>query len=341
MQLAKNFTKDEIVQILESQNPQEYEFVFENARKIRSEIQGNKIFAYGFVYFSTFCRNDCNFCYFRKSNNVERYRKNRNEVLELAESLIESGVNLIDLTTGEDPLYHQEQFDEFCDIIKYIKNDLNTSVMVSPGVVPDTVIKKMKDAGADWYALYQETHNRKLFAKLRINQSYDERMNAKLFARNQGMLIEEGLLTGVGETAEDIADSILTMGEIGAKQVRVMSFVPQEGSPMENNKTPDRIMELKIIAIMRNMFPEALIPASLDVDGISGLRDRINAGANLITSIIPPRSGLMGVAHSVMDVDNGGRTIAEAKAILSDMDLRIATKEEYEKHMKMFTRGTC
>ena len=81
------------------------------------------------------------------------------------------------------------------------------------------------------------------------------------------------------------------------------------------------------------MYPEVLIPASLDVDGIAGLCDRINAGANLITSIIPPRSGLMGVAHSVMDVDNGGRTIDEAAEILDSMGLRIATKEEYKAYL--------
>lgn len=338
MQFVKNFTRDEIIRILEAENCEAYEPVFESARKIRSEIQGNKIFAYGFVYFSTFCRNDCSFCYFRKSNRVGRYRKNKDDVLVLAKALIDSGVNLIDLTTGEDPLYHQEQFEEFCNIIRYIKNDLDTPVMVSPGVVPDEIISKMKAAGADWYALYQETHNRELFESLRLNQSYEQRMHAKIFARDHGMLIEEGLLTGVGETAEDIADSIFTMGEIGARQVRVMSFVPQKGSPMENNRTPDRITELKIIAIMRNMFLDALIPASLDVDGISGLKDRIDAGANLITSIIPPKSGLMGVAHSRMDVDNGGRTIAEAAAILSDMNLEIATKEEYREYM---TKLSC
>lgn len=148
------------------------------------------------------------------------------------------------------------------------------------------------------------------------------------------MLIEEGLLAGVGENEEDIVDSLLTMGEIGASQVRVMSFIPQEGSPMENCATPDRMEELKIIALMRLLYPQALIPASLDVDGIKGLKDRINAGANLITSIIPPKSGFMGVAHNTMDVDEGGRTVEEARGILDQMGLRIATREEYKEFIK-------
>ena len=320
--------KDDIVRILKCNDKKEINELFKKASEIRNEIQGNKIFAYGFVYFTTYCRNNCNFCYFRRSNGIERYRKSEEEIMAYSKALVDSGVDLIDLTMGEDPLYHKEGFETVLRIIKALK-EMGTSVMISPGVVPDEIIDKFADAGADIFALYQETHNRELFRRLRKDQDYDERMHAKLYAKERGMFIEEGILSGVGETVEDVADSIIAMGQMGARQVRVMSFVPQAGSPMENFRTPDRLEELKIIAIMRIMYPDALIPASLDVDGIAGLRDRINAGANLITSIIPPRSGLMGVANSVMDVDEGGRTGEEASEILEQMGLRIADHAEF------------
>ncbi|WP_251613676.1 methylornithine synthase PylB [Senimuribacter intestinalis] len=330
----KDYSKEELLRIMASDDPEILQALFSHARKIRKEVQGNKIFAYGFVYFTTYCRNNCNFCYYRNSNKIERYRKNKDEVLAISKSLIDSGVNLIDLTMGEDPQYHAEDFETVCQIIKEIKDVYDTPVMISPGVVNHNIIDKFAEAGADFYALYQETHNRELYAKMRVGQDYDARMNAKLYAKEKGIYIEEGLLAGIGETSEDIVDSLLTMGEIGARQVRVMSFIPQEGSPMEDCKTPDRIEELKIIALMRLLYPSALIPASLDVDGIRGLKDRINAGANLITSIIPPKSGFMGVAHSTMDVDEGGRTVEEAASILDEMGLRIASKEEYEAFLR-------
>ncbi len=330
----KDYSKEELLRIMASDDPEILQALFSQARKIRKEVQGNKIFAYGFVYFTTYCRNNCNFCYYRNSNKIERYRKNKDEVLAISKSLIDSGVNLIDLTMGEDPQYHAEDFETVCQIIKEIKDVYDTPVMISPGVVNHSIIDKFAEAGADFYALYQETHNRELYAKMRVGQDYDARMNAKLYAKEKGIYIEEGLLAGIGETSEDIVDSLLTMGEIGARQVRVMSFIPQEGSPMEDCKTPDRIEELKIIALMRLLYPSALIPASLDVDGIKGLKDRINAGANLITSIIPPKSGFMGVAHSTMDVDEGGRTVEEAASILDEMGLRIASKEEYEAFLR-------
>lgn len=326
--------REQILDYLKTTDESKLEALFSSARKIRKDVQGDKIFAYGFVYFTTYCKNNCNFCYYRRSNEIDRYRKTHDEIMATAKALIDSGVNLIDLTMGEDPAYIKEDFASVVDLIKEIKNINETPVMISPGVVSDKVIDNLAGADCDFFALYQETHNRELFDKLRIGQSYDERMHAKLYAKEKGMYIEEGLLAGVGESDEDIADSLMIMGEIGARQVRVMSFVPQEGSPMENHKTPDRKKELAIIALMRHLYPDALIPASLDVDGISGLEDRINAGANLITSIIPPRSGFMGVAHNVMDVDEGGRTVEEATAILKNMGLRIATTEEYKEFLQ-------
>ena len=93
------------------------------------------------------------------------------------------------------------------------------------------------------------------------------------------------------------------------------------------------MIELKIIALMRIMYPWALIPTSLDVDGIAGLEARLNAGGNVVTSIIPPRTGLAGVAQNSMDVDDGGRTVEEVKKILEAMGLEAATAEEYRRYI--------
>jgi methylornithine synthase len=322
--------REEVISLLRTDNPVKIEELFSQARKVRQELFSNKIFLYGFVYFSTWCRKNCNFCYFRSSNKIERYRKEPEEIIAVAELLAKSGINLIDLTMGEDMQYHKENFSSIFDIVKKIKESTGLPVMISPGVIDDSHIDKFAELGTEWYALYQETHNRELFSRLRIHQDYDERMHAKLYAKSKGMFVEEGILTGVGESIEDIADSILEMGKIGAQQIRVMSFVPQKGSPMESMEKPDSLLELKIIAIMRLMYPGSLIPASLDIDGIKGLEDRINAGANLITSIIPPLSGLAGVAQSSMDVDEGGRTVEEASVILRRIGLEPATAEEYK-----------
>ena len=325
--------KNDIINLLRVDSQDEVQRLFDQARKAREREFGNKIFMYGFVYFSTWCRNNCNFCYYRNSNKIERYRKEPEEIIAIAELLAKSGVHLIDLTMGEDMNYHQDDFSGLLEIVKQIKERTGLPVMLSPGLIEDEFIGKFAGLGTEWYALYQETHNRSLYKKLRLDQDYDKRMHAKLYAKEKGMFIEEGILAGVGETLEDIADSILEMGEIGAKQMRVMSFVPQKGIPMEMVQKPDPLLEEKIIAIIRLMYPNGLIPASLDIDGIKGLEDRMNAGANVITSIIPPKTGLAGVAQNSMDVDDGGRTVEEASLILKTLGLQPATALEYQDYL--------
>jgi methylornithine synthase len=327
--------KDQIIKIILSDDPQELSDLFSRAREARAATTGDQVFLYGFVYFTTWCRNDCAFCYYRRSNPIDRYRKSLEETKILSMELAKSGVHLIDLTMGEDPEFHKEGFQSVMELTKAIKAETGLPVMISPGCIPDQWIDGFAEAGADFYALYQETHNRELFSRLRLNQSYDERMHAKLHAKNKGMLIEEGLLAGVGETPEDIANSLMAMGELGAMQMRIMSFVPQEGIPMHESFATDRMLELKVIALMRMMYPYALIPASLDVDGIAGLRDRLNAGANVVTSIIPPSSGLMGVAQSSMDVDEGGRTVTEASKIISELGMKVGTPESYKAYLTL------
>ena len=205
--------------------------------------------------------------------------------------------------------------------------------MLSPGVVPAAALRELKRAGADWYACYQETHSRGLFRRLRPEQSFTERMRAKRTAREAGLLLEEGILCGVGESLHDLVRSVRAMDRLGAQQVRAMSFVPREGIPLARSRRGDPrrgpSRELTAIAVLRLAFPDRLIPASLDVDGLDGLERRLAAGANVVTSLIPPGQGLAGVAQSELDIEEGRRTAAEVREVLERCGLEPAARSEY------------
>ncbi|MEL7568117.1 MAG: methylornithine synthase PylB [Dehalobacterium sp.] len=331
-------SKEEIIFLLSQREDEEVNQIFYTARKIRKKFFDDKIFLYGFVYFSTYCRNNCTFCLYRKANHfLERYRKSKAEILETAASLAESGVHLLDLTMGEDPEFLADDphgVGKLLKMVEEVKKVSGLPLMISPGVVPVSFLKDSQSAGINWYALYQETHNRDLYGKLRLGQSYDERWQTKTSAHQIGMLVEEGLLTGIGDTMADVADSMAAMRELGAEQVRVMSFVPQKETPMADWVSPSRIHELLIIAVMRLLFPDRLIPASLDVDGIKGLKERLNAGANVVTSIIPPEAGLAGVSNSSLDIEDGNRTVKRVTQVLGEIGLTPAAAAEYQNWVK-------
>ncbi|MDY0224506.1 MAG: methylornithine synthase PylB [Candidatus Methanomethylophilaceae archaeon] len=326
----ENLNLDEVTALMAASKKEDLDIIFSAARKVRDVQFGKKVFIYGFVYFSTYCRNNCAFCYYRATNTeLGRYRKTPEEIMALSTSLYDAGINLVDLTMGEDPMMYANGHKELLNIVQGVRDEVPIGIMVSPGAMPREMFPKMKEAGADWFACYQETYNRDLFAKLRLDQDYDYRLNQRVWAREAGILTEDGMLVGLGETARDRAEATLRMGALGCEQIRAMTFVPQHGTPMQAIVPADSMDELKVIATMRLLFPDRLIPASLDVEGIVGLKTRIDAGANVITSIIPPHMELAGVAQHDLNIDDGCRSVDYVKEMLDDMGRHVATNAEY------------
>ena len=306
--------------------------LFEAAQTLRERYFGRRIFLYGFVYFSTYCRNRCTFCFYRRGNALSpRYRKSADEVVAIARALADSGVHVIDLTMGEDPDLHDEgRYEPVVRLVGRVRREAGRPVMVSPGVVPRDVLVALREAGADWYACYQETHDPVLYGRLRPGQDYRLREASRSEAMAVGLHAEDGILLGVGETVSQRARSLLTMRAQGVRQVRAMGFVPQEGTPLGHRERPSLLAEMVTLATMRLVMPDRLIPASLDIDGLRGLEARLRAGANVVTSIIPPDSGLAGVSQATLDIDQGFRTVAGVERHLAPLGLEVATQAEYE-----------
>lgn len=321
------------------------ERVFRAARDTREKHFGNAVFLYGFVYFSTFCRNDCAFCHYRNANrSLPRQRKSPDEIRVASVRLAQAGVHLIDLTMGEDPVLIGDEAggtDTLLESLQTVQTATGLPIMVSPGVAPPDLLDRLVAAGTDWYACYQETHTRSLFAKLRPGQSYDARWEAKLDARSRGLLVEEGVLSGVGETIDDLTASLSIMRALDADQVRVMTFVPQPGTPMAGVPAPSGLRELLVIAVLRLAFPDRLIPASLDVAGLEGLHSRLDAGANVVTSLIAPGAGLTGVASFTRDINTSLRMPAAVIPVLERFGLVSAGRDDYRKWVRQRRRAVA
>ncbi len=320
---------EEICLLLSLNDSEDIDRLFQAARAKRMLHFGNKVFLYGFLYFNTECSNNCLFCQYRKANTrAIRYRKSTETIDTIVHKMQESGVHLIDLTMGELADGSEEakaEYSRLADFIRAIRKDSDIPVMVSPGVVNQAVLRDLAEAGADWYACYQETYSRQLFAKVRPGQSFETRLSTKVKARELGMHIEEGMLIGLGESLEDRAATIGGMHELDADQVRVMTLVAHPDTPMANVAPTPEIEELKVIAVMRLVMPDRLIPASLDVGGLAGLQRRLDAGANVVTSMIVPGMGLSGVANQELDIEDARRTPQAIAPILAQCGLEPAS----------------
>ena len=321
---------DEIRNLLSIEDEEELGKLFYVSRAIRDHFFGNKVFLYSFVYFSTYCKNECAFCYYKNSNQIERYRLNMDDILNLCTILKGEGVHMIDLCMGEDPHFHDNP-DNLIELVETVKKELNLPIMISPGVVDNDTLIKLRESGANFLALYQETYDPEHYKKLRVRQSFEERMNCRQFAKEIGYRVEDGILTGIEEDNESVLRSLKEMEKGDPDMVRAMTFTPQEGTPLQGITQQTSIKELKIIAILRLLFPNKLIPASLDLEGIDGMVHRLNAGANVVTSIIPSNSSLEGVVNYDRDYEERDRDVESVVARLKTMGMAPADQSDFEK----------
>ena len=81
----KKLDRNEMIQLLETANREDREYLAAQAREVREKIYGKDVFVRGLIEFTNICRNDCYYCGIRKSNEkVERYRLMPEEILSCA-----------------------------------------------------------------------------------------------------------------------------------------------------------------------------------------------------------------------------------------------------------------
>jgi methylornithine synthase len=327
---GQKLTDDDLRELLSLTEEKDLLKLYYIARKVKEHFFGFRVFLYSFVYFSTHCKNNCAFCYYNRCNEIQRYRLGLEEIRSIARAIKNETIHMVDLTMGEDPYFHNNP-EKLVDVVKAVKEETGLPIMISPGVMDDNTLSRLHESGANFLALYQETHDEELYRKLRVGQSFEERKHAREFARTNGYCVEDGILTGVGNDIESTIISLRGMQKGHPDMVRVMTFVPQEGTPLELVSQESSLSELKIISVLRLMFPDRLIPASLDLEGIDGMVDRLNAGANVVTSIISADSSLEGVVNYDRELEERDRDSKSVIKRLRKMGMEPASQAEFNR----------
>src|SRR5579859_1421432 len=81
----------------------------EQARAVRDDVFGQRVFVRGVVEVSSFCRQNCHYCAMRRDNrSLERYRLTVDELAELIIHNRPAAITDIDIQAGEDPVVVRE-----------------------------------------------------------------------------------------------------------------------------------------------------------------------------------------------------------------------------------------
>lgn len=282
---------EDLLRIIDMDDPQLELELAAKADQIRQANYGKKVYLRGLIEVSNVCQNDCYYCGIRASNsNVSRYSLKPEQIMECCEVGYNLGLRTFVLQGGENSLYSDEILVKLIMEIKAKYQD--AAITLSLGQRSRESYAKLKRAGADRYLLREECASKELYSKLHpSSMSFDDRLRC---IRD---LKELGFQTGMGfmvcppyQTTKDLVEDIKLMLEIKPEMIGIGPFVPHHETPFGKEKAGSVDKTVRLISILRLLFPKALIPATTSLVTLSkaGRYKGLKAGANVIMPNLSP-----------------------------------------------------
>lgn len=167
---CKGLTHREAAVLLECNQEDLNEKMFDLAREIKQNFYGNRIVMFAPLYLSNYCVNGCVYCpYHYKNKHIARKKLTQEEIKKEVIALQDMGHKRLALETGEDPVNNPIEYVlESIKTIYSIKHKNGAIRRVNVNIAATTVenYRKLKEAGIGTYILFQETYNKKAYEEL-------------------------------------------------------------------------------------------------------------------------------------------------------------------------------
>lgn len=281
---------DGLLQLIDCTNT---DYLFLRAAEQRKKYYGNKVYIRGLIEISNHCKNNCFYCGIRRDNtSLTRYRLTKEDILTCADEGYSLGFRTFVLQGGEDLHYSDE---EICSIVCGIKEKHpDCAVTLSIGEKPKESYRMYKNAGADRYLLRHETADIMHYSKLHPeSMSLDTRKECLWNLKELGYQVGSGFMVGSPyQTKECLIKDLRFLEELQPDMIGIGPFLPHCDTPFKNESAGSIYRCLNLIAILRLMFPYALIPSTTALASISptGRERGILAGANVVMPNLSPES---------------------------------------------------
>ena len=285
----RNLSDNELAALLQSDN---YDNVlFSAADKKRREIYGNEVYIRGLIEFTNYCKNNCYYCGIRRdSKNAVRYRLTKEEILACCEEGYRLGFRTFVLQGGED-IYYTDAL--ICDIVSEIRTRYpDCAITLSIGEKSKDSYKAYFEAGANRYLLRHETANDAHYRSLHPDGMNPKNRKQCLYDLKEiGYQVGSGFMVGAPyQTTEHLIDDIRFLQELQPDMIGIGPYITHEDTPFSSFESGNLSLTLRLIAILRLMFPYALIPATTALGTIhpQGRELGLKAGANVVMPNLSP-----------------------------------------------------
>ncbi len=276
--------------------------LFAKADRIRRENYGDAVYLRGLIEFTNYCANNCYYCGIRKGNTgLDRYRLDKDTILRCCRAGYDAGFRTFVLQGGEDPYFTD---DRLCDIVSSIHGEFpDCAVTLSVGERSRESYRRLFDAGARRYLLRHEAASPDLYQTLHPSEmSLENRMRCLYDLKEIGYQVGAGLMVGApGQTTDHLLEDIRFMQKLQPDMIGIGPYIPQADTPFGRSsakcaqgldKAQKLNMTLRLLAILRILFPYALIPSTTALGTIDpqGRVLGLKAGANVVMPNLTPET---------------------------------------------------
>src|SRR5690348_5617281 len=123
----------------------------EQARAVRDEVFGRRVFVRGVVEVSSHCRENCRYCAMRRDNRaLTRYRLAVDELAELIIHHRPAAITDIDIQAGEDPVAVREVV---LPLMRELRRHTDLGITLCLGTLSPREYDRLRDAGGDYYVM--------------------------------------------------------------------------------------------------------------------------------------------------------------------------------------------
>jgi len=275
----KKLDKDDIIKLLEVKSQDVlYLMKIASNQKENNEITFSKNV---FIPLTEVCRNYCGYCTFRKDPNNPKtiILKDKYEIIKKLANSQKYGCKEALFTFGE-------QADEveivkkalkeknYENMLEYIYDICNTTLKktqllphTNAGVLSYDDMKALKEVNVS-LGMMLENSSKRLQTTIAHENSpgKDPNLRIKTIA-NAGKLkipYTTGILIGIGETVEEIANSLLEIRKLQDKyghiqEIIIQNFRSKPGIPMESQREPSLLDMIKTVSVAKLLFKDVSI----------------------------------------------------------------------------------
>lgn len=265
--------------------------LFSAADAVRRRHYGDAVYLRGLIELTNHCRCNCNYCGIRCGNKAAmRYRLTDEQVMACCAAGYARGFRTFVLQGGEDVYYTDARL---CALVSAIHTAYpDCAVTLSLGERSRESYCALFEAGARRYLLRHETADPAHFAKLHPSaQTLSHRMECLAVLKEIGYQVGAGFMIGSPyQTPQCILSDIRYLQKLRPAMIGVGPFMPHPQTPFADQPAGELHFSLKILAMLRLLFPKALIPATTAFGALHpiGQRLALSAGANVIMPNLTP-----------------------------------------------------